>query len=228
MSLPRAPKPTVGFVDQYCAAYHEVFPEVRSFEQVKFLPLGLLAELPRKTLPAIARVVGLEEEQPLPHCLANSPWEGATLRAKRLQVVKQVVGDRPLILCIDETGDKKKGQTTEYVARQYSGHLGKSETGMVSVNAYGIVDEITFPLLFQVFNPRKRLKEGEQYKSKPQIAIELIPRLQEMGCHFEVVAESLYGESGDFIEALSELKLRFVVAIRENHGVLLPPGQRLR
>jgi SRSO17 transposase len=50
-----------------------------------------------------------------------------------------------------------------------------------------------------------------------------------MGFHFEVVlADSLYGESGDFIEALSARKLRFVVAIRENHGVLLPPGQRIR
>jgi SRSO17 transposase len=64
MSLPRAPKTTVGFVDQYCAPDQEVFPEVRSFEPCKFLHLGLLAELPRKTLPAIARVVGLEDEQP--------------------------------------------------------------------------------------------------------------------------------------------------------------------
>lgn len=103
--------------------------EVRSFEQLKFLPLGLLAELPRKTLPAIARVVG-EDEQPLHHFLANSPWEVATLREKRLQVVKQVVGDRPLILCIDETGDKKKGQTTDDVARQYIGNLGKIEKGL--------------------------------------------------------------------------------------------------
>jgi SRSO17 transposase len=229
MSLPRAPKPTVGFVDQYCGAYQKVFPEVRSFEQFKLLHLGLLAELPRKTLPAIARVVGLEDEQPLHHFLANSPWEVTPLREKRLQVVKQVVGDRPLILCIDETGDKKKGKTTEYVARQYIGNLGKIENGIVAVHAYGIVDEITLPLLFQVFKPRNRLKEGDQYKSKPQIAIELIHHLQAMGFHFEVVlADSLYGESGDFIEALSALKLRFVVAIRENHGVLLPPGQRVR
>ena len=229
MSVPRAPKATVGFVDQYCAGYREIFPEVRSFEQLKYLHLGLMAEIPRKTLPAIARAVGLEDEQSLHHFLANSPWEVGALRAKRLQLVKQVVRDRPIVLCIDETGDKKKGQTTEYVARQYIGNLGKIDNGIVSVNAYGIVDEITFPLLFQVFKPRTRLQEGDQYHSKPQIAIELIHTLKHMGFHFEVVlADSLYGESGDFIEALSALKLRFVVAIRENHGVLLPPGQRIR
>jgi SRSO17 transposase len=109
------------------------------------------------------------------------------------------------------------------------GNLGKIENGIVAIHAYGMVDEITFPILLQVFKPRQRLKEDNQYKSKPHMAIELIHRLQAMGFHFEVVfADSLYGESGDFIEALSELKRRFVVAIRENHGGLLPPGQRLR
>jgi hypothetical protein len=58
LSWPRAPKTTVGFVEQDCALYQEVFPEVRSCEQGKFLPLGLLAELPRKPLPAITRGVG--------------------------------------------------------------------------------------------------------------------------------------------------------------------------
>jgi SRSO17 transposase len=135
MSLPRAPQPTVGFVDQYCGAYQKVFPAVRSFEQFKLLHLGLLAALPRKTLPAIARVVGLEDEPPRHHFLANSPWEVTPLREKRLQVVKQVVGDRPLILCIDETGAKKKGKTTEYVARPYIGNLGKIENGIVAVHA---------------------------------------------------------------------------------------------
>jgi SRSO17 transposase len=144
-------------------------------------------------------------------------------------VVKRVVGARPVILGLDETGEKQKGQTTEYVVRQYIGHLGQIENGMVSVNASGMVAEITLPILFQVLKPRQRLKEDEQYTSKPHIALELLHRLQAMGFHFEVVvADSLYGESGDFMEALSELKLRVVVAIRENHGVLLPPGQRVR
>ena len=49
MSMPREPKPTVSFVDQYCAYYRAVLPEVRSFEQFTALHLGMIAELPRKT-----------------------------------------------------------------------------------------------------------------------------------------------------------------------------------
>jgi SRSO17 transposase len=74
-------------------------------------------------------------------------------------LLKRVLQERPFILCIDETGDKKKGKTTDYVARQYIGNLGKIENGIVSVNAYGVIDEVTFPLAFEVFKPQKRLKK---------------------------------------------------------------------
>ena len=229
MSVPRAPKPTVGFVDQYCAYYREVFPEVRSFEQFTALHVGLLTDIPRKTLPAIARTVGVDDAQSFHHFLTRSPWEVATFRQKRLDLIKAVLKGRAFILCIDETGDKKKGKTTDYVARQYIGNLGKIENGIVSVNAYGVLDAITFPLGFAVFKPQKRLKQEDQYKTKPHIAIELIHTLKQQGFHFEVVlADSLYGESGDFIAALQKLDLQFVVAIRENHGVWMLPGQRLR
>ena len=229
MSLPREPTATVHFVDQYCAYYQALFPEVRSFEYFKYLHLGMIAELPRKTLPAIARAVGLENEQPLHHFLANSPWKAADLRQKRLDLIAQVLHDRPLVLCIDETGDRKKGKTTDYVARQYIGNLGKIDNGLVSVNAYGLLGEMTIPLVFEVFKPQKRLKEGDSYYSKPQLAVAMIQALQRRGFQFTVVlADSLYGESSEFINALSGLGLRYVVAIRENHGVLLGPGQRVR
>jgi len=42
-----------------------------------------------------------------------------------------------------------------------------------------------------------------------------------------VLADSLYGESDNFIEALNHHQLSFVVAIRSNHSVLMPPEQRL-
>jgi SRSO17 transposase len=58
MSVPREPKATVSFVDQYCAYYRDVFPKVRSFEYFTALPLGRLAALPRITWPALTRAGG--------------------------------------------------------------------------------------------------------------------------------------------------------------------------
>lgn len=43
-----------------------------------------------------------------------------------------------------------------------------------------------------------------------------------------VLADSLYGESSAFIETLDQHHLPWVLAIRSNHGVLMPSHQRVR
>jgi len=127
-------------------------------------------EISRKSLPAIARAVGLPNDQVLHHCLTESPWSVAGLRKRRLNAILQQLNGQPLTLVIDETGDRKKGRTTDYVARQYIGNLGKIENGIVSVNAYGIVGQLTFPLLFKVFKPKHLLKAEDVYQTKLQLA----------------------------------------------------------
>ena len=63
---------------------------------------------------------------------------------------------------MDETGDRKKGSKTDYVKRQYIGNVGKLDNGIVSVNVYGYIDGVTFPLKSKVYKPRERLKEGDK------------------------------------------------------------------
>ena len=58
------------------------------------------------------------------------------LRLARLSVILQVLAGREITLIIDETGDRKKGSTTDYVKRQYIGNLGKIENGIVAVTIY--------------------------------------------------------------------------------------------
>ncbi len=40
MTQPRSPKPSIKFVDEYCAIYRNIFPEIRSFENFRDLHLG--------------------------------------------------------------------------------------------------------------------------------------------------------------------------------------------
>jgi SRSO17 transposase len=161
MVEPRVAVETVSFVDNYCAAYEHLFATARSYEAFKFLHLGMISEIPRKTLPAIAKVVGLPNDQVVHHFLTESPWEVDTFRHQRLSLILQQLQGRSIVLVIDDTGDRKKGKTTDYVARQYIGNLGKVDNGIVSVNAYGVLGGITFPLLFKVFKPQGRLKEQD-------------------------------------------------------------------
>ncbi len=99
---------------------------------------------------------------------------------------------REITLIIDETGDRKKGETTDYVKRPYIGNLGKIENGIVAVTAYGLLEGMTFPLTFEVYKPKERLRERDRYLSKPKIAVKMIRYLQELGFRFKLVlADSL-------------------------------------
>jgi len=228
MSKTRPATPTVAFIDQYCAQYRSLFHNIRHFEQFTALHLGLLAETRRKSLPRLGQTVHADP-QALHHFLANAEWSVEAVRSKRLDLLRQALGTTPFILCIDETGDRKKGHSTDYVASQYIGNLHTLANGIVSVNAYGVLGTTTFPLLCRVFKPESRLKAGDVSKSKPQLAIEIIEGLLALGLRFSVVlADSLYGESGPFIAALHRHHLQYVVAIRSNHGVWMLPGQRIR
>ena len=183
----REPAETIKFVDDYCEWYRKLFPEVRSFEAFKYLHLGMSSDIKRKTLPAISRVVGLSNEQGLLHFLTESPWKSEQLRQARLKLILQVLAGREIVLIIDETGDRKKGETTDYVKRQYIGNLGKIENGIVAVTAYGVIAEITFPLIFEVYQPKARLKEGDVYRSKPEIAAQMTRDLEALGFRFKLV-----------------------------------------
>ena len=228
MTHAREPIPTVAFIDDYCAHFQSVFPNVRQFEQFTRLELGLVAETKRKSLPRLAQTAKADA-QAFHHFLAVADWSVEAVRSHRLELTRQALRERPFILCIDETGDRKKGKTTDYAASQYIGNVGSLANGVVSVNAYGVLDTVTFPLAFRIYKPRSRLKPGDVFKSKPQLAVELIQELAAQGFHFSVVlADSMYGESYDFTSAMHRLGLSYVVAIRSNHIVWTFPGERVR
>ena len=201
MVQPRAAKPTIRFIDEYCEPYRDLFIEVRSFEAFKHLHVGMISEVKRKSLPAIAKVTGLPNSQSLQHFLCESPWSVAALRERRLELILQAVAGRKLTLIIDETGDRKKGRTTDYVKRQYLGNLGKVDNGIVAVTAYGLIENITLPLCFEIYKPKERLKPEDTYRTKPEIAAAMIRAL----CS------------------------SYALAIRSNHAVWLPKvEQRVR
>jgi hypothetical protein len=63
--LARDAQKTIPLVDEYCRDYRVLFPEVRSYEYFKYLHLGIVSEIKRKSLPEIAKAVGLNSPQSL-------------------------------------------------------------------------------------------------------------------------------------------------------------------
>ena len=163
------------------------------------------------------------------HFLANSPWSATELKTRRLTLTLEALKEQKIKLVIDETGDRKKGKKTDYVARQYLGSVGKIDNGIVSVNAYGIYENITFPLVFKIFKPKGTLKENDTYKTKIELASSIVTELVEFGFNIDLVlADGLYGEASSFIRTLDKHNLPWILAIRSNHGVWLSSEQKVR
>ena len=115
--LARDAHPTIAIIDEYCAEYKDLFKEVRNYECFKYLHLGIISTIKRKSLPEIAKVVSINSAQSLHHFLANSDWSVDELKQRRLNKLKQVLNGQAITVVIDEIGDRKKGTKTDSVAR---------------------------------------------------------------------------------------------------------------
>lgn len=225
--LPRSSK-NVSFIDEYCHEYRDLFAEIRSYECFKYLHLGTISPISRKSLPAIAKLVGVSP-QSLHHFIAESPWSAKKIRDRRLEQTIKMLQGKAIVVIINEAGNRKEGNKTDYVARQYLGSIDRIDNGIVSVNAYGVYQDITFPLIWKIFKPRETLKEGDGYKTKIELAQEIIKELVELPLNINLVlADSLYGESSDFIQTLENFNLSYIMGVSDNHGVWLLPGKKLR
>ncbi|OUL34999.1 IS701 family transposase, partial [Nostoc sp. T09] len=99
--LARDPHPTVAIIDEYCAEYKELFQEVRNYECFKYLHLGIISTIKRKSLPEIAKEVSINSAQSLHYFLANSDWSVDKLKLIRLNNLKKQLDGRAITLVID-------------------------------------------------------------------------------------------------------------------------------
>lgn len=95
------------FIDEYRQSYEDLFPDMRSFEHFRQLHVGMLAEIKRKTLLAIAKATGESDQQALHHFVVYASWSVKKLRERRLTKLNLALAGRVFTLCIDEAGDKK-------------------------------------------------------------------------------------------------------------------------
>jgi len=84
MDKPRAARPTIKFIDEYCASYKICFQT----EAFKHLHVGMISRLSVR-LTRNCQSDGLENEQSLHHFLTKSPGQPRELRKQRLSLIFQ-------------------------------------------------------------------------------------------------------------------------------------------
>jgi SRSO17 transposase len=224
---PTAPGP----LERYAQQFDSLFRRLNQREGFRRYLTGLLLPSERnKTLTALANrepIRGAQRPlvQRLQWFLSESRWEADGLNDRRLDLLKSEPRTAPHaggVLVIDETGDRKAGNQTAHVGRQYLAHWGKVDNGVVSVSALWADEHLYHPLLLEPYTPAHWFARGKQdpaFRTKPQIALELVTAAMNKGIPFRaVVADAFYGENETFISGLQEREVSYVVARKPSHS----------
>jgi SRSO17 transposase len=184
---------------------------------------GLLLPGQRKSIEPMAERLGVDSQR-LQQFITDSPWEESTVwEAIRREVVESL---EPLVAWIvDETGWLKQGKHSVGVAHQYCGAVGKSANCQVNVQVAVSDGQVAVPVGARLYLPESWTEDRARcqaagvpdevsFATKPQIALELLRQVAASPIvKAPVLADSAYGNNGDFRAGLRALNLEFFLQI---------------
>ena len=218
-------------VKSFCQKFDQIVLHKTHRVRLRQYLTGLVAPGEHKDISRLSEVTAVDL-QALHHFLVNSNWDDNGVNESRIKMLQQNDSTRATesgVLIVDDTGDKKKGNHTDCVARQYIGRLGKVDNGIVCVTTHYADSKKHYPLSVEIYTPESRLEGGKsnpEFATKPQIALKLIDRAIGLGVRFcAVVTDCFYGSSEVFLDGLFERRLKFVVALRPSQGAWHKEGE---
>ena len=231
LAFPPIPDP----LEAYAAQFDDLFSRAQQRAAFRQYLAGLLLPTERtKTLTALANVepvVGAQRPaaQRLQWFLSESTWDAEAITMRRQELLRADAGSAPDVggvLIIDETGDRKDGDQTAHVGRQYLGNRGKIENGVVSVGSLWADAGVYYPLAVEPYTPAPWFALGKAdpaFRTKPQIALALVDQALAAAWPFRaVVADCLYGEHHGFTAGLQARGVPYVVALKPAHAWWAP------
>ena len=221
-------------LSQYLEALGKHLWDSRQRASFAMYVLGLLSELPHKTVEPIAALFVTDPKdadavyQRLLHFLGAAPWPDDKVRRTATQFAgAELLRKAPLqSLIIDDTSFPKSGSHSVGVQRQYCGALGKVANCQVVVSLTAATQRAHLPLDMQLYLPKKWIDSPElrqqahipadiPFKTKPDIALGLLARAKQDGLASGLVlADAAYGDGAAFRDGVRRLGLHFAVGIQ--------------
>jgi SRSO17 transposase len=193
---------------------------------------GLIGAGDRKSVQPMAARDGEVGYDQLHHFIASGAWDAAPLEKALLAEADRMVGGVGAWLIVDDTALPKKGEHSVGVAPQYASSLGKTANCQSLVSLTLASREVPVMVGLRLFLPESWTDDPERMAracvpedrrtalTKPEIAIEEIDRVIASGVRFGcVLADSGYGSSGSFRQALSARGLLWAVGLSRRQNV---------
>jgi SRSO17 transposase len=184
---------------------------------------GLLLPGQRKSIGPMAERLGVDS-QSMQQFLSDSPWSDRELwSAVRREIIPSLEPIESWV--IDETGWLKQGAHSVGVSHQYCGSVGKQANCQVSVELVVSDGTVAAPVAGRLYLPQKWTEDSSRcaavgvpkdivFGTKSQIAVALLEEALADGVSpGPLLADSAYGDNGEFRAELRRLKLEFFVQV---------------
>lgn len=182
---------------------------------------GQLSDLSEKSVEPIALDAGMPPRT-LQEFMTLLKWRQDDARDRLQHIVGTDHADPNSIGIIDETSDRKSGDKTPGVQRQWCGRLGKRENCIVTVHLGFATDDFHCLLDGELYLPESWAADRDRcrqagipdtmlYRPKWQIALELYDRATANGVSFAwLTFDEGYGSKPEFLRQLSGRRQRYV------------------
>lgn len=235
----------VGLTAQELVRFHEQFQDAFGRKEQRRLGLayisGLLSDQEAKSVEPIA-LEFLDEKavRPLQQFMKSQRWDHEQVEKKHQNLLLELIADPSGMITVDSSEFVKKGKESVGVARQYCGRLGKVDNcqsgvfvGYSSRKGYGLLTtRLYMPKSWFTEEQAKRrqdnrVPEALHFKTKPQIAGDLIGKIDPLFPSKWIGCDATFGSDWEFLESLPQGKYYFA-GIKSNTRVFLkkPPVGR--
>ncbi|MBE9047269.1 IS701 family transposase [Pleurocapsales cyanobacterium LEGE 10410] len=212
--------------DKWCKRFDDLLRTKAQKREFRNYLGGLLGESERKNIYQMASdSVGVTYHK-LHHFLTEATWSADKINERRLEVMNkcsQTKISRGFSLIIDDSGHRKSGNFTAGVGRQYIGEIGKTDNGNVIVTTHLYDGKKSLPLDVELYQNAKSLplgKKDQEFKKKPELALELIDKSLERGSKPGIVLiDSGYGNNTTFLIELEKRRLNYLGGLAKNRKV---------
>lgn len=214
--------PIVGYpsvVDSGLSAFRKVFsePQLRHFG--KYVT-GLIACTNRTVQGINDSFFGHPDQSALNHFLTDSPWDDEEFNRAKYGFVRTGLEERMLrggIFIIDDTISHHVGKHMEGAGWHHDASEGKSVWGHQLVTSHYVKKWLSIPLDFRMYV--KEEQAGENFKTKPEFARELVEQAVKHGIHFSCVVFDTWYFSVEFVDFLEGLRKDWVTRCKSNRIV---------
>ena len=221
-------------------AYHAEFADLFFRKEqarwaLKYLA-GLLQPDGGKSVEALALRVPGGKVRHMQQFVGEGAWDDAALLEKHAALVAASLGDAAGVLIVDGTDFPKKGKHSVGVARQYCGATGQVDNCQAAVfvayasrHGHTLLDRRLY-LPQDWFEPAARsrwercgIPEGTAFRTKLELAWEMIERLQAQGIvpFSWVLCDEAFGDSHEFLGHLEQAGLRYLADVAVSTRVWL-------